>query len=899
VELQKLETPIPSELRWKKFLWAVLPCASIVAVANLVATSAAFGEKTLSKQTISGADGAAITISLTPADLQIEYRAPGLDDSSAIFVALGTHHEIGSAVVPFRREQEGSTVFLPFKADLLVFLKFGEPAACRERKWTHWKWNEATISATNHAKIDRGTAVFQLPLAQFTNAATTDCAVYAKDLRENNGWGKLFGCSDPEVEAKTGDQYIPQYLELNLAANARPIATVRSRYNIAGSKLRIYQLFVRLFGNTNETRKEDGTITENGVGKFIDINDAALKALRDSGFTLIWLTGVLQQATATDYSNVGQPADDPDLLKGLAGSPYAIKDYFDVCPDYAEKPDQRLSEFKALLERIHKYHMRALLDFVPNHVARSYNSDIKPDQNFGTKGNSGAGDDTSVFFSPQNNFFYLTPDAMGPPLRLPTWKDGQPISPTCKVVAALAQGAAVSPAAAGPGSETSAASAAADKVQPPLRECDGLFDGEKDHGKVTGNNKPSWLPDINDWYETAKLNYGFDFTDPTKSVREYPNANTPDKPVPDTWKKMDGVLAYWQAIGVDGFRCDMSHMVPPEFWNWIIHRARARHPYVVFIGEAYDNDPAKVPGVDPVISKLHGGQSNVMFDLLDAGFNAVYDDPTYRAIKKIYEGPGWANDIDAARPYDFIFENSLRYSENHDEVRLAAKSQWGGLGMKVGVPVSAILYGLSRGPIMLYNGQEVGEPGEGVEGFGGNDARTSIFDYWSMPEFVKWVNDHKYDGKPLSPEQRELRSFYSRLVNLVSEPAFRDGICIALNGANRDNPGYGRLANEQPSGHWLYSFLRYDLSTGQRFLIVVNLNPTHALKDIRIILPQSVVKSLGLDTQPRNSALQLIDRLAAKDGITANSTVQDASEHGILISEIPPLTPCYFELKVE
>ena len=839
--------------------------------------------KSLPKQVISGADGASITISLTKADLQIEYSVPAANASTAVFIALGTHHDIGSAVVPFQREQEGSTVFLPFKADLLLSAKLGvEPASCLERNWTHWKWSDATPSASNHAKIDKETVTFQLPRAQFTNAATLDCAIYAKDFSQNDGWGKFIGCSDVGVESRIGDQYIPQYLELNLAQTGNQIATVRARCNRVASKIRIYQLLVRLFGNTNETRKEDGTIIENGVGKFSDINDAALKALRDSGFNHIWLTGVLQQATATDYSDIGQPADDPDLLKGLAGSPYAIKDYFDVCPDYAEKPDKRLGEFKSLLERIHKYHMRALIDFVPNHVARSYDSDVKPDQNFGTKGNSGAGDDTSVFFSPQNNFFYLRPDTGGPPLHLPTCKDGQAISPTCKTVAALNELRTESDGGR----------------RPPLQQCDGLFEGEQDHGKVTGNNKASWMPDINDWYETAKLNYGFDFTDSTKSVREYPNANTPDKPIPDTWKKMDGVLAYWQAMGVDGFRCDMSHMVPPEFWNWVIARARARHPDVVFIGGAYDNDTAKVPGVDPVISKLHGGQSNVMFDLLDAGFNAVYDDPTYRAIKKIYEGPGWANDIDGARTYDFIFENSLRYAENHDEVRLAAKTQWGGLGMKVGPPVSAILYGLSRGPIMVYNGQEVGEPGEGSEGFGGNDARTSIFDYWSMPEFVKWVNDHKYDGNRLSPEQRELRAFYGRLVNLTSEPAFRDGICIGLNAANRDNPGYGRLPNEQPSGHWLYSFLRYDVNIAQRFVVVVNLNPTTALKDVRIILPESVIKSLGLDSQYRNSDLRLVDRLAAKERATATSTVAEASEHGIPFGEIPPLTACYFEVKV-
>src|SRR5207237_10275523 len=133
-------------------------------------------------------------------------------------------------------------------------------------------------------------------------------------------------------------------------------------------RLLIYEQCARLYRNTNETSKRNGTLTENGVGKFADINDAALAAIGEMGFTHVWLTGVLQQATATDYSEFGQPADDTDLLKGLAGSPYAIKDYFDVCPDYAEKPDQRLSEFKSLLERMHKYHLQALIDFVPNNV---------------------------------------------------------------------------------------------------------------------------------------------------------------------------------------------------------------------------------------------------------------------------------------------------------------------------------------------------------------------------------------------------------------------------------------------------------------------------------------------------------------------------------------------------
>ncbi|MEY2536463.1 MAG: hypothetical protein QOG67_203 [Verrucomicrobiota bacterium] len=834
------------------------------------------------KQILLGADGARIGVSVSNSDVEITYQLSAYDPSHcAVYLVLGTRREIGSALVPFLRGEEGSTVFLPFKADLFLRVS-GKEKSCIERRWTKWKWTDPAPSSACQAAFTDGTLTFRIPRSEFSGA-TADCIIYAKDLSQNEGWGALLGCSDATAHAGTGDKYISHYLELNLRATGSELVISHARLDGGGSKIRIYQMLVRLFGNINETRKQNGDIAENGVGKFDDINDTALKSLKESGFTHLWLTGVLQQATATDYSKVGQPADDPDLLKGLAGSPYAIKDYFDVCPDYAKDPSKRLDEFKALLSRIHQQGMKALIDFVPNHVARSYNSDIQPDQNFGTKGNGGAGDDPSLFFSPMNNFFYLQKDAGGPPLHLPTCKDGQAVSPTCKAVAALYE----------------RRNKDIGGHRPPLQFCDGFFDGEKEHGKVTGNNKASWAPDINDWYETVKLNYGFDFTDPNKAIREYPNANTPDKAIPDTWKKMDSVIAYWQGLGVDGFRCDMSHMVPPEFWNWLIARARSRHADVVFVGEAYDNDPAKVTGLDPIISQLHGGKSNVMLYLLDAGFNAVYDDPTYRALKKIYEGPGWANDIDDARPDDFIFENSLRYAENHDEARLAAKKQWGDHGMKVGVPVSAILYGLSRGSIMLYSGQEVGEPAQGIEGFGADDARTSIFDYWSMPELVKWVNGHKYDGGRLSDDQKELRAFYSRLINLIGEPAFRDGICMPLNGINRDNPNYGRMSKEQASGHWLYGFVRYDPLTSQTFIVAVNLNPATALKDVQIHLPADFLKSLGLSGGDPQKEVTIKDRLNVPPLADLKLNLGYLQDAGVPISEIPPLTACYLELKTE
>ena len=575
-------------------------------------------------------------------------------------------------------------------------------------------------------------------------------------------------------------------------------------------RMRVYQLLPRLFGNVNETRQPHGTLAENGCGKFADINDAAIASIAAMNFTHVWLTGVLRQATSTDYSAIGAPADDAALLKGRAGSPYAIRDCFDVCPDYAIEPADRLTEFRALLARLHAAGLGVIIDFVPNHVARSHHSIVLPEHTFGAR------DDRTRFFAPANNFFWLQRDSPGggPPLRLPP--HGQP------------------------------------------------FSGELEHGRVTGNNVCNWQPAQHDWFETVKLNYGFDFTTGTHA---YPRGGQGAEPIPDTWVKMDRVLGYWQEQGVDGFRCDMAHLVPMEFWTWAVERARVRNPGVIFFAEAYDDDPMKVTAGD------------VLAALLRAGFDAVYDLPSYKKLKSIYDGSGWANDLDDAHGAEAVFQRSLRFAENHDEVRLAGDGQWGGVGAEVGRAVSAILFGLSRGPVLLYSGQEVGEPARGAEGFGGDDARTTIFDYWSMPELVKWVNGHRYDGARLSTAQRELRDFYTRLLHLVGEPAFRDGDFRALNPANIPNEKYGRLPGESASGHWLYAFLRSDPASGQRFLIVANLHPTETLQKVCVNFPEPV-------------GGEWIERL------TSSGTLRVVSDESgrFAIDSIPPLTPFYFEL---
>jgi glycosidase len=225
-------------------------------------------------------------------------------------------------------------------------------------------------------------------------------------------------------------------------------------------KVRLYEILVRAFGNTRAERKTGGSLAENGCGTLADINHAALASLQQLGITHLWLVGVIEHASGTGYPD--RPADPPDLLKGLAGSPYAIRDYFDICPDLARDRANRKAEFRALIDRCHTHGLRVIIDFIPNHVARSYGSDIEPGQDFGQD------DDTSVFFARDNHFFYVHPGEIAghPPLRLPT---------------------------AG------------------IAGCTGLFAPETTFARVTGNNAVTWAPLLTDWYETVKLNYGHDF----------------------------------------------------------------------------------------------------------------------------------------------------------------------------------------------------------------------------------------------------------------------------------------------------------------------------------------------------------------------------------------------------
>ena len=805
-----------------------------------------------------------------PVDLQtgsdsltLTFPKCSLDSPSKLLIVATSSGPQGSALVPFGQNKTGSTLFLPFQADHLLFLRSsGGEAKATLRSFNGYGLNPTQENPSGvKVQADRsGSLTLQVPRAWAGTNSSWQMVAALKDLSVNQGWGAVIDSTDPYLINGQDDRYLTHALSFSLSGSSpRPELVARR-----GGKVRIYQLFPRLFGNTNTNRIPNGTLEQNGCGKFADLSDAALDSLKQMGFDAVWVTGILRQATTRDYSSIGLPPDDPDLLKGIAGSPYAIRDYYDVCPDYAVDPARRLDEFKELLARAKKHDLRIFIDFVPNHVARSYASVVHPERDFGKN------DRGDAFFC-GDNFYYLKPDKDGPPLRLATFdpKKKAPLTPTTKVIWE-------------------------DKENrfPGLKEkIDGLFEPESKRAKVTGDNQNTWRPNQDVWYETCKLNYGYDFTQGAKGQRLHPTALHPETPVPDLWNKMDAILTYWQSLGVDGFRCDVSHIVPSEFWHWALARARERNPKTFFYAECYEGDVRlEVPDANPDLAPFHSNP----ISLIEAGFDAVYGHDAYKRLMEIYEEKASANDLDGAARPGFVGDNSVRYAENHDEVRVASPKNWGGHGAKVGRPVSAILFGLSRGPVMVYYGQEVGEPADvGAAGFELDKGRTTFFDFWSVPELQKWINGGKYDGGSLSNEQKELRSFYGRLVRSLSHPALVQGNFYPLNPANRDNSNYGKLDRKEP-GHWLYSFLRHDPVAKKSVLVVANLHPKDSISKANLKLSSDAAAAV---TTSADATVRGQDLLSLVHPPTISCPAKDLTTSGFPLPDLPPLSAAYFDLK--
>ena len=512
----------------------------------------------------------------------------------------------------------------------------------------------------------------------------------------------------------------------------------------------IYQMLPRLWGNGKLRPKKNGTLSENGTGKFSDIDKDTLDYLKWLGCSHVWYTGVLRHSTQA--SEQGCMPSHPQFVKGNAGSPYAICDYYDVNPYLADNPQERMEEFKQLVERTHAAGLKMIIDFVPNHVSRDYGKvNPTPDHPM-----LGADDDKTVHWKPENDFFYYP----GESLTLPT---------PCP------------------------------KGMKPYQETPAM---------ATGNNCYNATPGINDWYETVKINYCDGYT--------------------ATWEKMYDIIDFWAAKGVDGFRCDMVELVPPQFFKWLIAKIKTKYPSVIFIAEVYKKE------------LYHEYIRNIGFDFL-YDKSGLYD--TLRSVvEKNAEDDGmpvelWQSTTGITRNWQFLGDLQpymLNFLENHDEQRFASE-YFGKNAAATFAPLYVSLF-LNTAPFMIYFGEEVGECGMDAEGFSGKDGRTTIFDWWSVDSVrrlrkviasgeYKSMNVSELVKAGMKKQEAEVFVRFAEAVRLAAkDEAIRKGTTYDLGYCNFSSDGFNKDKH--------FVFLRdYEDHT---LLIAANFSPNDAVMKITI-----------------------------------------------------------------
>lgn len=502
----------------------------------------------------------------------------------------------------------------------------------------------------------------------------------------------------------------------------------------------IYQVFPRYWGPYQGRNVRSGSITENSCGHFGDFDDASLRYLKKLGVSHVWYTGVLRHATSCDTN--GCTPSHPQIVKGAAGSPYAITDFFDVNPYLAAEPEHRMAEFAQLVERTHQHGLKVIIDFVPNHVSRD-------------NVNLGADDDKTVHWRPENDFFYYP----GQALTLPT------------------------------------------KFKPTARFRQGYVENP---ARATGNDCFSANPGINDWYETVKINY-CDF----HTV---------------TWDKMLAILLFWAERGVDGFRCDMVEMVPPEFFSWAIARVKEQYPDVEFIAEVYDKN------------LYHKYIYEVGFDLLydksglyDALHDIVVNNTHDKDRGEYVENWQSVRRITSCwQQLENVQSHMLNFLENHDEIRLASRFFAGSAaGGYAALAVSALL---TNSAFMIYSGQEIGEDAPCSEGFRGDDGRSTIFDWWKS-DSASALWEHVHGGKVLNPAQKLILRKYTEILKVASRMNFSQGQLYDLNFCNVGSQGFDSDRH--------YAFLRFDAKACT--LVVCNFSDKDSVMSLNLLPLQEYI----------------------------------------------------------
>lgn len=514
----------------------------------------------------------------------------------------------------------------------------------------------------------------------------------------------------------------------------------------------IYQLLPRLWGNDTKTPMEGGSLEQNGTGRFSDIDDAALDYFKWLGCSHLWFTGIIRHSTQ-EYGHGCTPSH-PQFVKGKAGSPYAICDYYDVNAYLADNPEERMEEFEALVARTHAKGLKVIIDFVPNHVSRDYGK-VDPVPGHPVLG---ADDDKTAHWKENNDFFYYPGEALRLPVPCPR----------------------------------------------------GINPYIENPAMATGNNCFSPSPGINDWYETVKINYCEWHT--------------------STWDKMLDIIRFWAAKGVDGFRCDMVELVPPQFFKWLIKTVKEEYPSLIFIAEVYKKD-------------LYGEY------IRGIGFDYLYDKSgMYDTLRAIVE----KNTADDGMPVELwqsatgisgcwqylgdLQPRMLNFLENHDEQRFA--SDFFGRSASYEIAPLYVSLLLNTAPFMIYFGEETGERGMDKEGFSGRDGRTTIFDWWSVSSVRRLRNiiaSRAYESldvnilvkSGLEREEAEIFVEFATAVRLAaSDDAIRKGTTYDLSYCNYSSEGFNKDRH--------FAFLRdHEEHT---LLIVANFSTSDA--DMRIMIPE-------------------------------------------------------------
>jgi glycosidase len=481
-------------------------------------------------------------------------------------------------------------------------------------------------------------------------------------------------------------------------------------------------------------------------GKLESLTTNRLQDIKDLGIDYLWLTGLLEHASKKNT--------DMDGVKGEAGSYFAVHDSWDVQSDLGG-----LSAFEELLKRAHEVGLRVIIDLIPNHTARVHRTDVlgKCGIDFGFR------DRIEFEFDPSNSYYYIQGNAFIPP------------------------------------------------KQDPISGTDFIFDADIDQpgiqlespAKVTGNDIFSASPSIEDWYETAKLNYGWDY----QQRRGYFD------PTPATWFKVLDIANYWLSKGVDGFRVDFAHSVPIEFWQFFASRIRMEYPNAFLLAEAYETDfRMKLPGFS--------------YDaLLRAGFDSVYSSESYWKMRHIAENQSSLRDTGLPGSSRAFYPQMIdsgyfvtHYMENHDEIRLASRffSKYGSIyeRARLGWAMTVFL-GLLPGNLLIHGGQELEEDASVFGLFAGDIGKTSIFDYVYQSRVLDWSTGN------ISSTQENIYNVYKKLLDIKGRSPF-DLRNTKKNPSFIDLMPINARKNES---QWISAYLRY--RGNKRYLVIINTDPSN------------------------------------------------------------------------